>query len=137
MQQMNIEQHAADLLARCPSHSLSLYQLHAMLVHEAGGPTGTYQELHLRLKQRSAQFSVVCRARPWGDGELWTGAVREAYSRALDQAGVDTSPLVTLVAASDRQEDVVIAMRTTLQLLGNDLTDDPVAREDLLYVLGS
>ena len=132
---MTIEEQAADVLQRSACHSLSLQQLHALLERETAGRAGTYHELHLRLKQKSQQFSVVCRPRPWGDNELWTGTVREAYASAIEQAGVDTSPVVTLIGRDLPQGDLVDTMRATLLDLKPELELDPVAREDLLFVL--
>ena len=132
---MTVEEHVTDLLQRCACHSLSLQQLHTRLVREVGGSAGTYHELHTRLKLRSTQFSVVCRPDPLGAGPQWTGGVREAYAEALRRAGVDTSPVVTLLANHHDRSDVMAAMRATLMEISAQLNEDPVAREDLLLAL--
>lgn len=132
---MTIEEQAAEVLQRSACHCLSLQQLHAMLIRERPGCAGTYHELHLRLKQKSQQFAVVCRPRAWGDSELWTGSVREAYVSAIEQAGLDTSPLVTLQAHAPDDADLISAMRATLMQLRPGLEQDLAGLDDLLFAL--
>ena len=132
---MTVEELAAQVLQRSTCHSMSLQHLHEQLVHELGGTAGTYHELHLRLKQRNQLFSVVCRADPLYQPGPWTGAVREQYASALQQAGLDTSPVVTLLQLKTDQPDVVGCLRATLMDVASQLGDDPTAREDVLAAL--
>ena len=132
-----LEDHVTELLQRDPNRSFSVQQLHTLLIHEVGHSAGTYHDLQSRLKRSGGRFMLVDRASPLGPEGSWTHEVREAYSGALNRAGIDFSPIVSLSPSGSGEESeasVVAALRTTLLTLSLEL-DDPRVREDILSTL--
>ena len=132
-----LEDHVSELLQRDPNRSLTVQQLHTLLIHEVGPSAGTYHDLQARLKRAASRFLLVDRATPFAAEGGWSHEVREAYSGALDRAGVDFSPIVSLgpvPSGPEHPADVVAALRTTLLALSLEL-EDPRAREDILSTL--
>lgn len=130
----SIDRYAAELLRRQRGRTLTLQQLHELLVHELGPGAGTYQQLHHRLKQTAGRLRVLERTDPLGD-QSWPAEIRQQYLHALEDAGVDTSPIVSLLPANDDETSVLDDLRATLLNLSDQLQQDALLRDEVIAAL--
>jgi hypothetical protein len=124
------------ILRRQAGHTLSMRRLHDALIHELGSAAGSYHQLHQRLKQTPATFQLHEQPSPLPGETTWPMEVREQYSGALQDAGLDLSPLVSL-AEFGREETpgVLGGLQRTLAAVRAHRDLDPLLAADLLATL--
>jgi hypothetical protein len=132
---MNIESYSAELLRRSAGHTLSLKRLHETLKRELGPGAGTYHQLQQRLNQARSAFVVLERPNPLADEASWPEAVRAEYARALDQAGLDLSPVVSLVASADELPGLIGELGRTLSHLCECARLEPALQAELITAM--
>jgi|SRR5262245_11379248 len=116
---------------------MSLRRLHDALVRELGPVAGSYHQLHQRLKQAPASFQLLEQPSPLPGVANWPMELREQYSGALLDAGLDVSPLVSLADfASAETAGVLGGLERTLAALRAQRDLDPLLASDLLATLG-
>src|SRR5687767_13901904 len=99
----SLEGEAARMLRR-NGYSASVRQLHTMLVREHGPRVGSYHELYDRLKRKHERFALVDRTDPLIPDPTWSGEARLRYAEALQGAGIDLTPVVSLVQTDTEPE---------------------------------
>lgn len=133
----SLEGEAAQLLRR-HGYTASVRQLHTMLVREHGPMVGSYHELYDRLKRAHERFALVDRTDPLIPDPTWSGEARERYAEALRGAGVDFTPVVSLVPAeseSEGFEEIQSVLRRTLIELYDQMEDRFMFQEDMVAAL--
>ncbi len=96
---MDVERAAIRVLTEHAAPSLSLRELHALVVAEVGPGTGTYARFRDDIGRRRDVFAVVVPADPLVEATRWPVPVQAEYRRALHAAGLDAEPRVLLVRA--------------------------------------
>jgi hypothetical protein len=134
---MSIEGFSAELLRRSAGRTLSLKRLHATLQQELGPAAGTYHQLQYRLKQARNAFLVLERSNPLGDEAAgWPENVRSEYITALDCAGLDLSPIVSLVVMEDEEPRGLLGeLERTLKHLSERVRYEPGLEAELVTAL--
>jgi hypothetical protein len=132
---MSIESHSAELLRRSAGHTLSLKRLHETLKQQLGPGAGTYHQLQQRLNQARSSFVVLERPNPLADDLSWPDTVRAEYARALDQAGLDLSPVVSLVSSVDEESGLIGELGRTLSHLSECARREPALQAELITAL--
>ncbi|MEX2282958.1 MAG: hypothetical protein WEE89_10795 [Gemmatimonadota bacterium] len=132
---MNIESYSAELLRRSAGRMLSLKRLHETLKRELGPGAGTYHQLQQRLNQARHAFIILERPNPLADEASWPETVRAEYALALDRAGLDLSPVVSLVSSADEQPGLVGELGRTLSHLCECVRLEPALQAELIEAL--
>ena len=132
----SIEVLCAERLRMLPCQTMSLNCLHDTLLNEFGPAAGSYHQLYLTLKRSRQRFAVLERAHTAYAG-VWPERLRDDYEHALQSAGVDVSPVVTLVpsASEDSVSNVLELLRVTLAAFATELQADPVAAAEMLSTI--
>jgi hypothetical protein len=132
----SIETLATEQLRLHNGQTMTLSDLHATLVDELGLAAGTYHQLYQRLKRSSHRFVLFERPSAVYPSEFpdeW----RSDYERALRTAGLDLSPVVTLVPQSDEADDVLSTLRETLLTLSKTLQSDEAVASELIETVNA
>jgi hypothetical protein len=129
----SIEVQAAEQLRLQHGQTMSLSTLHDRLVDELGPSAGTYHQLYVTLKRARQRFAVLERAHTTYAG-VWPERLRDDYESALQGAGVDLSPVVTLVpyGSEDPVNGILESLRSTLAAFATELQADPVAAAEMI-----
>ena len=130
-----IEVNATEILRRQAGHTLSLQRLHDALVGELGAAAGSYHRLLQRLKRAPGVFQVDERAGALTETQAWPLEIREQYAGALRAAGLDLSPLVSLLQAEPSAESGLLGgLEATLAGLRARAQKDPALENDVRAV---
>jgi hypothetical protein len=128
----SIEALVTEHLRRRNGQTTTLSALHANLVDELGAAAGSYHQLYQRLKRCSQRIAVFERPNPVY-AVSWPEDCQADYERAMRGAGVDLSPVVTLVPEPDDEaESVFITMRATLLTLAKELQSDAALANEVI-----
>lgn len=130
-----IERAAAQVLNRCSAPSLSLRQLHAMVVAEIGGNAGSYARFADTLRRRRDLFVIVEPDDPLACAPAWPPPMLDEYRQALANAGLDAEPIVAL-AGSGMVRSVLLESEpdnAVMATLGHSLADlmNAAGRDDV------
>lgn len=118
---------AAHILRAQPGYTMPLSRLYAQLVQELGSEAGSYSQIYQQLQKRTDSFTLLNSPRVLAAADGWSGMVREAYSEALQQAGLGSCVRVALTeaAAEDSNNDLAAALSATVgelvMLCGKDV----------------
>jgi hypothetical protein len=119
-----IERTAADVLNRSSVPSVSMRQLHALVVAEIGDGAGSYARFTDALRRRRDVFLVVDPDDPLAEGPSWPPAVLDEYRQALATAGLAAEPVVALARSSVPASVLGIAPdASVMATLGQSLAD--------------
>lgn len=141
-----LEQRVLTLLRNDPDPMVPLTRIHAALVAELGPRTGTYAQLHERLRRRPDLFLLLEPLPvPWStDG--WSSDLQDEYRQALHEAGLDAGPRVALAApdverpplspAAHPLAPLLRALQESLVHLWSCAGDDPQLQAELIEALG-
>lgn len=94
-----IERAAAEVLNRCSVPSVSMRQLHAMVVAEIGQGAGSYARFTDALRRRRDLFVIVEPDDPLACTPAWPTPLLNEYRQALASAGLDAEPIVALAGS--------------------------------------
>jgi len=95
-----IERAAAQVLNRCSDPSVSMRQLHALVVAEIGAGAGSYARFTDTLRRRRDLFVVVDPDDPLSEGPAWPPPLLDEYRQALAEAGLEAEPVVALAKSA-------------------------------------
>jgi hypothetical protein len=95
-----IERTAAQVLNRCSAPSVSMRQLHALVVAEIGAGAGSYARFTDTLRRRRDLFVVVDPDDPLSEGPAWPPPLLDEYRQALAEAGLEAEPVVALAKSA-------------------------------------
>lgn len=110
----------------------TLSTLHANLIDEIGPAAGTYHQLYQRLKRSTHRFALFERPNPVYTVS-WPDDCQAEYERALRKAGVDLSPVITLVPETDDEPECVFTtLRATLLALSQELQADAAMANEVM-----
>ncbi|MCI0433410.1 MAG: hypothetical protein L0271_07160 [Gemmatimonadetes bacterium] len=98
----DVERAAVRLLAERASPSLSIRELHALLVAEVGPGVGSYARFRDDIDRRGDVFAIVLPDDPLTGAGAWPGTLLTEYRGALRDAGVDAEPRVVLARSRTR-----------------------------------
>jgi hypothetical protein len=132
---MSIESYSAEVLRRSAGHALTLRRLHETLRQQLGPAAGTYHQLQHRLKQARSAFVILERPNLLVDDTSWPESVRTEYTNALHDAGLDTSPIVSLAVRPDAEPGLVGVLGRTLGHLCDCVRADPALQPELITAL--
>ena len=132
---MSIESYSAEVLRRSVGHALTLRRLHETLRQQLGPAAGTYHQLQHRLKQARSAFMILERPNPLVDDSSWPESVRTEYVNALHDAGLDTSPVVSLAVRPDDEPGLFGELGRTLGHLCDRVRLHPALEAELVTVL--
>ncbi len=141
-----IEQRVLTLLRNDPDPMVPLTRIHAALVAELGPRSGTYAQLHERLRRRPDLFLLLEPLPiPWS-ADSWSADIEDEYRQALHEAGLDAGPRVALAApdaelppppaAAHPAAPVLRAVQESLVHLWSCAADDPQLQAELIEALG-
>lgn len=91
-----VEQRLIQLLRDSTSPALPLRDLHRALEAESVDGAGSRAFLEESLRKRSNVFIVLEAANPLGNPDAWPACARSEYEQALEAAGLETGPHVSL-----------------------------------------
>jgi len=91
-----VEQRLIQILRDSTAPALPLRDLHRALEAESVGGAGSRTLLEESLRKRSNVFIVLETANPLGNPDAWPAGARSEYERALEAAGLETGPHVSL-----------------------------------------
>ena len=141
-----IEQRVLTLLRNDPEPLVPLTRIHAALVAELGPRTGTYAQLHERLRRRPDLFLLLePLPMPWS-ADAWAADIEDEYRHALREAGLDPGPHVALAtpdaelpplpATAPPAAPVLRSLQESLVHLWSCAADDPELQAELVEALG-
>ena len=93
-----LESRILDLLRAAPAMALPLREVHRVLAAEHGPGTGSLSQFRERLRAHSGALFIIEPENPLGDASCWPAAARSEYEQALREAGLETEPLLTVIA---------------------------------------
>jgi len=99
---MDVERTAVRLLAERATPSLSLRELHALVVAEIGPGAGSYARFRDEIGGRADVFAIVLPDDPLIEAARWPSPVLTEYRSALQAAGLDAEPRVVLARSRVR-----------------------------------
>jgi hypothetical protein len=132
----SIETLATEHLRLQNGQTMTLSDLHETLLDELGPGAGTYHQLYQRLKRSSHRFVLFERPNPVYPG-AFPDECRSDYERALRTAGLDLSPVVTLVPQNDESSDVLGVLRETLLTMSKALASEELVASELLETVNA
>jgi len=91
-----IEQRLIQILRDSPAPTMPLRALHGRLAAESCA-TGSFALFAESLRRRHDLFVILETSSPLGDDPGWPAGMRSEYERALESAGFDAGPHVSLV----------------------------------------
>lgn len=128
----SIEALVTEQLRLRTGRTMTLSTLHTNLVDEIGPAAGSYHQLYQRLKRCSHRIAMFERPNVVYTVS-WPADCQADYERAMRQAGVDLSPLVTLVPTQDDEpESVFSTLRATLLTLSKELQADATLANEVI-----
>jgi len=99
---LDVERTAVRLLAERATPSLSLRELHALVVAEIGPGAGSYARFRDEIDGRADVFAIVLPDDPLVEAARWPTPVLTEYRSALRAAGLDAEPRVVLARSRVR-----------------------------------